>query len=111
MSSFDGVIMEIKNYAELQKMHEHFESLFRKSLAPPGKKPARVSAESQVTARRAALAAARTVLATAERKHATLVKRAEAEVAALREAVARLEGEAEGNDAGSAKKPKAKKQR
>ncbi len=99
--------MEIKSYADLQKLHAHFESLFTKQLDALGKRPQ--SAESLLAAKRAKLESARNEAAAAERRHATLVKRAAAELADHREAVARLERELEAHGASAGKAPKGKK--
>lgn len=100
--------MEIKSYADLQKIQAHFESLFTKQLDALGKKQPQ-SADSLLAARRAKLESARNAVAAAERRHATLVKRAEAELADHRETVARLESELAEHGAQAGKAPRAKK--
>src|SRR5689334_11144955 len=106
--------MEIKNITDLQKVHEHFENLFTKQLDALGKRGPQ-SAEARIAAVRAGLESARNAVAAAERRHATLLKRAETEIAAHRETVARLEGELEGLDVseskGSKKSSRAAKRR
>jgi len=89
--------MEIKNIADLHRIHEQFASQFPKQLEAlsKGQPP---STEARIAAVRASLESARNAAAAAERKHATLVKRAATELAQHRELVARLEGELDGLD-------------
>ena len=94
--------MEIKSIADLKKVHEHFENLFTKQLDALGKRSP-PSAEAGIAATRASLESARNAVAAAERRHATLVKRAATELAQHREMVARLEGELDGLDASAGK--------
>src|SRR5262245_48046204 len=90
--------MEIKTIADLRKVQEHFADQFTKQLETLGKRNPECP-EERIGAARVNRECARNGVAAAERRHATLVRRAETELSAHRETVARLEGELDGLNA------------